>query len=529
MTPLRLTLVVLALLPVSTAWGSESPKPAAERPSPEATPSQGGSESRGLQMLRALHYQSKAERENPSPPLSNSELHLRYAETQVEDLAAEVKDNASWVDKVDKKLQAVQAERVWLDKIKTAAQEHRQEANGPPMQTAPPSPSAPVEEENPLPDDPDLSGVKNWLDNKSFQQTDSPSPEQESEPPRRRTQEEIDADLRANGLQLTVDGETVRIRNFGPELASNGDFSDINKPRRFDSLEQLEIYLDAKSNYLDKHEAAATLERTRAQAALDEATRRRNYHERQLEEMKADNRTHDIAMDRFDRTRRLENLGNLLDKPDFNELFDAIAEEITSPSVPSAPSTPPTTTTDRSAVPDGSTGQLMQDLAGDLMTRQEYAEQMEYRAQENQPGPVIDDETRRQAAAVNQQLAATEASLAEAERRYQQLMQRNAQAEQIRQAWAQQEAIRRQWIQQQNFSQAVQQAFGGSRVPSSYGSPPISRSGGSSTPAPSRNLGGPSTGRRGGNAAGFQDLLSPVTDPNQAQQYQQTFGNRNKR
>ena len=498
MSPMRLALIVFAMLSVSAAQGQA---PAGESPKPAAGGSNG--------------------------PSALSATNLSSLETKIEGLTLNVKDHANRVDRIDQKLQAVEAERAWLDKIKTAAHGLRREANGEPAQAAQPSPPAPVEEENTLPDDLNDVGAKNWRDNQSFQQADSPASERESEAPRRRTLEEINADLQANGLPVTVDGERLRIKDLGSELASKGgDYNqELGQSRRFDSLEQLEEFIKEKTEYLNKKAEAATDEKEHARADLDEATKRRNYEVQRLERIRNDDGQIERELEQADRTR---NPLDFLHERDLNELFEAIAEEISSPSRPSTAATTEAPATDRSAVPDGLAGQLIQSiqrLDRDRMTDEAYTERREQLAQENQPGPVIDEEIRRQAELIDQQLAA-------AEQRYQELIRQNARAEEIRRAWAQQEAIRSQWIQQQylqqNFSQAVQQAFGGSRFTPPNSSPVITRSGGSSTPTPSRSQSGVGTGRRGGNAAGFRDQFSTVKDPIKAQQYQQTFGGNRK-
>lgn len=518
MTCSRLSLIVLWLLWISAANGQtpagNSAEGAAAPQGPPATSSPDGGSSSGQRMLGALWQQSQTTRDLPP---SHPPSHIQEVQSKIDDLKLERKDYENKVEQAQKKLEAVALEQKKLQEIKAAATRLREETRA-----EPPQPAEPVPTSEELADD---SGAKDWFDN--FSQSEPTNP--------RRTLEEIDADLAANGLNYRVDGQKFALQGPQRPLSFSDNPENLKGTTKIESLEQLDKWIEMQELLLQFHESTADREKIDAQKEADRAAENQRNRENELREMEADNQRRAEEEAELQRDiRTAEKTRELIDELGVNDLFEALVEEFTPPSQPSTSATNAATAAtteapaaDRSAVPDGSTSELIDNLAGDLMSREEYDRRLEERERQNESGPVLDEETRRQAAAINQQLAATEAALAEAERRHQQLIQQNAQAEQIQRALAQQEAIRRQWIQQQYQQQNFNNMFG-----IRAGQPPISiqRFGGSSTPTPSRpQSSAGSGGRRGGNAAGIKDLFSPVTDPNRAQQYEQTFGNRKKR
>jgi hypothetical protein len=433
---------------------------------------------------------------------------MQSVESKIEDLRLDIKDYNVKIGKVDKRLEAIKAERELLENFRSAANRLRGEFEG---KTGAP---APAENEDASGDDSDAAGARNWQANQSLLNINKSTAPQSSQAPPRRTREEIDADLRANGLELEVDGNTLQVRGLDPQ-------------RRFQNLEQLEAWISEKTKYLNEHESIASDERKHAQEAADSAAETQQEYERKLREMELDNqqsaeRRAEIEQD----IRTAEQTRELIDDLGVNDLFEAIAEELTSPSQPSTPATTDTTTS-RSTLPSDTAGQLLQGVTSDLMSDPEYEREV-VQSGPGQDGPIIDDATRREAASISQQVAAAQQAMAEAERRHQQLLQQNAQAQQIQRAWAEQQRTTQHWNQlmqqqqqMQQFGQALQQAIGNSRGSQSYGS---------STSRSSGNYGNSASGnRKGGNARGFEDLFRPVTDPNRARQYQNTFGNKNRR
>ncbi len=357
-----------------------------------------------------------------------------------------------------------------------------------------------------------------------------------------RTREQIDERLRSNGVTVEIDGER------------------ITQPCQ--SLAQLEVRIEEERKKLDDLEKQ-TRERIRDETANalkhEENVRKLNRVLQGLEskvseaESNPTDETSDLSI------AATEKLGEILatsrslhgqstansDRPrgsgprsDCSQLFHAILNEV---SWPSAPSRPAASFQGKS----GDVKSLLSDLGNDKMSAAEY--DREVAAPEQGGAPIIDDATRRQAAAINQQVAQRERDMKEAERRYQQAVRQQAQQAQIQRAWAEQQASRQQWLQAMQQQQAMQQfgngfgnLFGGSGAaapafanPSSRGSYAPNRTrpandgrSGSRKPSSSRVK---SSQRQNSSAQGFNDMFSPVTDPNRAQQLQNTFGNKNRR
>ena len=551
------TLIVLSLVWVSGApgqdLGSAAEREGQEVSHPPTAPPQNGDASRGLQRLRALWSRSQQER---AFPRSYPPVYLRNVESKIEDLSNDIDDYGEKTKKANERLEVIGARQKELGWIKSAATRLREEVEGRSQQSD--QPRAPVDDESLSDDDPDLSGVKNWRANRSF------APSSQSTP--RRTLAEINADLRENGLEVEWNGEKSRLPGAHPQ-------------RRFQTLEQLETWIEERTEYLAKHEGYVTKEQEDIQDAVNKAAEKQQDYRRKLEEMTRANEESNKFWEDVERDfRTAQRTQEIIDELGYGDLFEALVEEMTSPTrspsadvtkqstsagsdappapapyvelfeaivldsnLPSPPPSPPSTTApstpgaSRPTSTAGPNAQLLDALDNDRLSRDEPQPELE---QESSANPIVDEETHRQAQSISQS-SASEAAIRRAASEYQQLLNQNANAQQIQraqdawnqaQAQWQQQQIQQQQIQQQRFNQAFQQALSGLRnLQSSQGTPSTSRSTGAYTPRTPRGGGGPNWGRKGGNAQGFDSGFSPVKDPNRRRQLQETFGNRNRR
>lgn len=476
-----------------------------------------------IQLLRAHMALFRFER------LQNAAEEDRYSERESETKALEE------AEEQERELAVHAAEKKRIDALKSEAERLRREMSGDGMQQQPATNAQDLEELD------YSSGLWRWLRGEKQGHGASPT---------NRTRAQIDERLRENGVTVEVEG---------------GSFT-----QPFESLAHLEAYVDEETKRVDKlikstrenlgNKRAAAAEHEKKRWQLDERLRALDS---KVNEWEA--RVSDETIRRPYKHPDL--LGALAEefgyirpasdshpedspaksdppqvteaRPDYSDLFQAIAEEVM--------------TAPGSGLGQGENSgatSLLGDLEQDRMSREEYELFVDRREKERATHG-IDEATRREAAVINQQVAQREQQMWEAEQRYQQAVRQQAAQAELQRRWAQQQASRQQWQQAMQQQQAWQQfgndlgnLFGGSGAASGAFANPSSR--GSYTPSrPSRShssasrdgrsggrkptsSGTPSSQRQNRNAQGFKDMFSPVTDPNRAQQLKNTFGNRNR-
>jgi hypothetical protein len=345
-----------------------------------------------------------------------------------------------------------------------------------------------------------------------------------------RTREEIDEELRRNGVTIEIDGD--RITQPCESLAQLDSFIKAETKRVDDLIKGVkERIRDEEANAAKYEESVRQLNQRLETLApgLEGA-------ESQVidEKIKSHNRYSDLSsavgeqMGLTDGTKAPSMLEQLIDdvltskRPgktnitpasECTGLFQAILDEVSWPSHLTGPKDKP-----------APVKTLLGDLDQDRMTSEEYEQYVERRDRENQGSP-IDEATRREAAAIHQQVAQREQQMWEAEQRYQQAVRNQVAQVEIQRRWNQQQASRQQWMQAIQQQQALQQfgndfgnLFGGSGAaaptfanPSSRGSYTPNRTrpandgrSGSRKPSSSRVK---SNQRQNRDAQGFKDLF----------------------